>query len=85
MEIEKLIAKYLVGCLSKEEDQTLKKWLQEDESHPAQDYNMLPFRLLLRLPNTPKTSQTDQPVPTVHLSKAALSFPFPVFRQPDRH
>lgn len=33
MEIEKLIVKYLVGCLSKEEDQTLKKWLQEDESH----------------------------------------------------
>lgn len=33
MEIEKLIVKYLVGCLSKEEDQILKKWLQEDESH----------------------------------------------------
>lgn len=25
MEIEKLIVKYLVGCLSKEEDQILKK------------------------------------------------------------
>ena len=28
MEIEKLIVKYLVGCLSKEEDQILKNGLQ---------------------------------------------------------
>ena len=35
MEIEKLIVKYLVGCLSKEEDQILRKWLQEDESHQS--------------------------------------------------
>ena len=35
MEIEKLIVKYLVGCLSKEEDQILKKWLQEDEISSA--------------------------------------------------
>lgn len=49
MEIEKLIVKYLVGCLSKEEDQILKKWLQEDESHLRFFRKSAWIRLLLRI------------------------------------
>ena len=49
MEIEKLIVKYLVGCLSKEEDQILKKWLQEDESHLRFFQKINLDRLLLRI------------------------------------